>query len=532
MEGLVSDVTTWVSTKGLTVLDVLKQRAELEPERPFCQFDEGPWHSYGDFFNRCVALAHQLVGHGLQKGDRVEVWMSTRIDYLVAMFGIPLAGGVYVPLNSEYSPEQVASTVELCGARLIITDRSADEIAAVRASEAACQLEPLLVDAVGAISDRAGNALTDGAGATLPAVSSDDAALIMYTSGTTGKPKGVTFSQGNLMYVGQVKTSGLRYTRADRALDFFPLHHFNGGFQQILPIVICGASIILKSAFDAAGFSDQLVRHNITLTAVNSSHVYDLLAAPPSPNDDRHGCYRMMLGLALDDTTHERFEKRFNTKLLGVYGLTEALGPFIAGTIDYLSPRRSSGRPIPGYEVEIIGAKGEALGPGEAGEVRVRATVPHSFFMGYWNDPIKTNELFHGGWIHSGDLGYFDPDGSFYYLQRLVDQVHRKGRIFAPALAEDVLRSAPGVGEAVVLGLSDDEEHETLVAVVVLRADEATPAPDIDAVAAYCTDRLEADLQPDRWFAVDKITKDILGKVDRKRLRVEMKQRVSEDPRT
>lgn len=519
-----SGVSAWDSTKGLTVLDVLAQRAELEPERRFCRFDEGDWYSYGDFWTRCVALAHQLVKHGMQKGDRVGVWMSTRVEYLVAMFGIPLAGGVYVPLNNEYSPEQVAGTVELCGARLLITDRAVAEIGAVQGFPAGAELEPLFVSPAGTMTDRAGNPIGDGAGTTLPGASSDDAAVIMYTSGTTGKPKGVTFSQGNLMYLGQVKTGGLRYTPSDRALDFFPLHHFNGGFQQILPVVICGASIVFKSAFDPQGFSDQLVRDEITLTAVNSNHVYDLLATAPEPNDSRHGCYRMMLGLALDDLTHERFESRFNTKLLGVYGLTEALGPFIAGTIDYLSPRRSSGRPIPGYEVEIIGATGEPLGPGEAGEVRVRATVQHSFFMGYWNDPVKTSELYHDGWIHSGDLGFFDPDGSFYYLQRLVDQVRRKGRIFAPVLAEDVLRAAPGVGEAVVLGLGDDEEHETLVAVVTLRANEAKPVPELEAIAAFCTDRLEADLQPDRLLAVDKIAKDILGKVDRKRLRAEVRQ--------
>jgi long-chain acyl-CoA synthetase len=231
----------------------------------------------------------------------------------------------------------------------------------------------------------------------------------------------------------------------------------------------------------------------------------------------------MSLGLKLDAATHEAFERRSDTTLLGAYGLTEAVGPFILGRSHYRTPRLSSGRPVPGYEVAVIDESGARLGAGEPGEVIVRPTAKYAYFAGYWNDPDRTNALLTDGWLHTGDLGYFDPDGSFFYLQRVVDQVRRNGSLAAPCLVEDVIRSIDGVDEVVVIGLADAGQHETLCAITTLR-DPARPGGQegvSDAIRERCRARLPGDLVPDHVVVVDALPKDVLGKVDRKRLRQE-----------
>jgi crotonobetaine/carnitine-CoA ligase len=508
------------------MIDVLRQRAATETERLFCRFPDGRWRTYGELWDGARRFGAALSVHGVHPGDRVAVLMSRRFEYLQTMLGVFVAGATHVPINAEYAPSDVAAMMRNCTPSHFVTDTV---------------FAPTVVEADALIRGAGGPALTitsvDGAadgilgladthgdrGTDEPISGSDHLAVIMYTSGTTGKPKGVGFSHGNLMFVALEQSSD-RHSANDRGLNIFPFHHFNGGLSQLLPPIVHGGQVVVADGFDPVGFGRRLREDGITTTNVNSNHVYDLLAQPENPDDADHGCRRMSLGLKLDAATHEAFERRFNTTLQGAYGLTEAVGPFILGRPHFRSPRLSAGRPVPGYEVAIIDEAGKRLGAGEPGEVIVRPTAKYAFFAGYWNDPHRTNALLQDGWLHTGDLGYFNAEGSFFYLQRVVDQVRRNGKLVAPCLAEDVILQVDGIREVVVVGLADDDQHETLCALLTLR----DPAPDAAALRAAARDacaRLSAGLVPDLVLELQALPKDILGKIDKKRLRREMAAR-------
>jgi acyl-CoA synthetase (AMP-forming)/AMP-acid ligase II len=525
-------MTIWEAASGMTFLDAVRQRAHAEPDRPFCKFDNHPWHSYGDLWRSASRFCSGLTALGLQTGDRVIVFMSKRVEYLFALTGIQAAGAIYVPVNAEYSPAELAVLIEDCAPRFILTDATLTSTA-LAGAELAAGREPLVIT-VDTASPGEGNVrqladlLEEADDDVTPRAQTRELAIIMYTSGTTGRPKGVAFSHGNLMFLSLVKSVD-RSGPGDRGLDFFPLHHFNGGLAQIIPPMFHGSSVYLQRDFSPENFAEQLRDNAITTAAVNSNHVQALLAQPPAGDDAHHDCRRMTLGLKIPAAMFVEFERRFGTRLLGAYGLTEAVGAFILGSMDYRTPPQSSGRPAPGYELAIIDEAGARLGPGEPGEIIVRAQARYAFFAGYWNDQEKTDTLLRDGWLHTGDLGILAADGAFTYLQRAVDQVRRAGGLVAPCITEDVIIGHPGVLEAVVLGLADDPVNETLVAHVVLQpgASAVADAQQLTAIRALCFDQLDKRLVPDHVIRVEELPKDILGKINKKRLRHETRARLA-----
>lgn len=523
-------MTSWDISTGLSIVDIARQRSELYPDDPFCQFDDGPWHSYGDLWTAASSFATSLAALGVRPGDRVAVFMGKRFEYVAALFATMLAGGVYVPANCEYTIEQLAALISDCSPTVLLTDAHYEATAL-----SAATLDQTDSTTVASVDDpvssertvRFSRVNTHFSRFDPERVSSDQAAVIMYTSGTTGKPKGVTFSHGNVVYEAMLK--GLPRSSRDRGFNFFPLHHFNGGFGQIVPVVYKGASVVFLADFDPVDFGSQLKRHGATVSAVNSNHVLALLQQRPSANDHDHDCRYMTLGLKLDPATHRAFEERYATRLLGVYGLTESVGQFIQEQIEYLTSPYSSGRPLPGYEVSIIDEQGSHLPSGETGEVVVRSTSKHGFFLGYWNDPQRTSQMLSDEWMRTGDLGLMEDDGRFVYLQRTADLTRRQGKRTAPCQTEDLLREHIEVHDAAVIGLADHPDHETLVALVILRS--GLSSADAERILVelneLCAERANPLLVPDYLINTDSLPKDILGKLDRKKLRAELKVRIA-----
>jgi fatty-acyl-CoA synthase len=408
---------------------------------------------------------------------------------------------------------------------VILTDDHFEEVASSAANGLGIKVvsadEPNLSGATAHLADHLDSSVTD----LETRAETEAAALIMYTSGTTGKPKGVTFSHGNVMYEAMLK--GLSRSSEDRGLDFFPLHHFNGGFGQIVPVINNAGSVVFQSDFDPVDFGSQLNKHGITHAAVNSNHVYALLEQPPNSKDQDHECRFMTLGLKLDANTHRAFEARYRTRLLGVYGLTEAVGPFIRESHEYVTSPHSSGRPLPGYEVAVLDEQGERLPPGSQGEVVVRSQSRHGFFLGYWNDPERTKQTLSDEWMRTGDMGYVEPDGRFVYLQRIADMARRGGHRVAPFQTEEVMFEHPAVQEVAVIGLADDPDHETLVSILILHDSDGNREETLAEIKSMCAERVQPSLVPDHILTSQRFPKDILGKLDRKRLRQEIKDRLT-----
>jgi crotonobetaine/carnitine-CoA ligase len=506
----------YLSGAGACIDDWLRWRGTSDAHRLFAEFEGTPL-TWGAFDEMVEQVARGLVGAGAKRGDHIAIYMHNSLEFLYAMFGIMRIGAVYVPCSTLYPPDELLYQLQHVRARMIFTDPTLlPTLEKVRSSCKA--LETIIVTSDSALprAVRFRDLLAGGQPFSGPRPGADDRAMIMYTSGTTSRPKGIVFSHGNIVAVAGNCFSNFRWSPDDRLLHFFAMFHANGGLICLMPAIISGAALVMIPKFSASQFAQQLCEHDITYCNMNSTNIKMVLNNEPSEYERRHRTRRMMLGLTLDAADWLRWEERFNTRLIPTYGLTESLGICVA-----LSPHDpprpgSSGRVMRGYQAMVIDDDGGELPPGSPGEIVIRSLQRHGVTQGYYRDPVKTSEVFRDGWIHSGDLGYFDADGYFWFTGRKKDMIKRSGYNVAPAEIERVIAGVPGVKECAVVGTPDAIREEAIAAYIVPTAPgSVTKAAVIEACAAS----LAEYKVPQFVKLIDQMPLNFLGKLERKVLR-------------
>ena len=339
----------------------------------------------------------------------------------------------------------------------------------------------------------------------------DDLAMLIYTSGTTDRPKGVMLSQGNLSVAAEVWTRQLRWRPDDNYLHYFPLFHTNGGIAGVMPAIFAGASLTMIPKFSASTFGQSLMENNATLAAVNSTHIKMIMRHPVTDYDRAHRARRMMLGMTLDPEEWLAFEERFNTRLIGGWGLTESMGSKIMA--DPEGPRvvGSAGRVTRGYSLRLVDDDDLQVGVNEPGEGLLRTHQRHGLAMGYFKDPIKTRETF-GEWLRTGDIVRVDEKGYVWFVGRKKDMIKRSGFNVAGAEVERVIRDVQGVQEVAVVGTPDAMREEAIVAFVV---PEDSVSVSIDDVFDRCTEYLSDYKRPQFVEIVEDLPMNFVGKIDR-----------------
>jgi crotonobetaine/carnitine-CoA ligase len=444
--------------------------------------------------------------------------MHNCAQFFIAMFAIHRLGAVFIPCSTLYSEDELRYQLEHAEVKAIFTDEALlplvleslpddnlRERVIVYGSEVA---EPFLA------FDKFGEGYASDMPAESSGVTADDLAVIMYTSGTTARPKGVMLSHGNITTLAQTQAKYLGWTSEDRYLHYFPLYHGNGGLIGVVPAIWCGATLIMIPKFSASNFGRQLVENDVTLAPVNATNVKMILNNPVTEYDQAHKARRMMLGLSLTPEEFQTFEKRFNTMLIGTYGLTESLTAMIMGESGGQGPAGSAGRVTRGYTVDVQGDNGESLPPGEIGEAVIYSHQRHGLAMGYFKDPVKTKETFVDGWVHSGDFLRIDEAGYVWYAGRKKDMIKRSGYNVAPAEIERVIGDIPGVSDVAVVGCPDAVREEAIVAFIV-----ATTSISSVEVIDVCTQNLAHYKVPQFVEILDELPFNFIGKIDRKELR-------------
>jgi len=499
---------------------VFADHAARHGDRTWCEF-EGGVHSYASIDAQANQLAHALRDEmGIVKGDAVAVCMLNCAEYFVAMFAIHRLGGVYVPCSTLYSEDELAYQLEHAEVRAVITDgQNLDLVRRAKPAAETVRAVVVLGKAVGDDTVAFDDALagrSDALPAEAAAVTADDMAMLMYTSGTTDRPKGVMFNQGNLTSAAHTTAHHFRWTAADRYLHYFPLYHANGGLIGVGPAILVGATVVMIPKFSASTFGHSLVEHDATFVPVNSTHVKMVLRNPETEYDRAHRATRMMLGLSLTPPEFSAFEERFATTLMGTYGLTESLGICVIG--EPVGPRRvgSAGRVVRGYTMRVLDEEGNEVGPDEPGEAVVSAHQRHGLAMGYFKDPDKTEEVFGGGELRTGDVVRIDADGYVWFVERKKDMIKRSGFNVAAAEVERVVRTVPGVAEVAVVSTPDIMREEAIVAFVVPEPDATV---DVEEVFARCDAELADYKRPQYVELLEALPLNFLGKVERKRLR-------------
>lgn len=487
-----------------------------------CILFEGQRSTYAQFYELAARWAGGLQAWGLQRSDRVALFLANSPSFLAAYLGTHMAGGTVVLVNIQYRQTELRHILGDSGARLCVTD--AERLPELdRVTADLPELEAVVV--VGTTGHRAGGdgprtvagdafiAPTPAQHLTLP--TPDDIAIIGYTSGTTGRSKGAMLLHRNLAANSAAVTTAWHWTEHDRLLLTLPLFHVHGLCVGMNGTFLAGSTVDLRRRFDAAEVYDTLLRNEVTMFFGVPTMYTRLIAEAKQRNERPHPIRLFVSGSApLDVHTFAEFAQLFGQRILERYGMTETLMNL---TNPYDGDRRPGtvGQPFPGQEARVVDVQTRQPVPdGTPGEIQVRG--PH-VFKGYWKRPDATAEVFDAeGWFSTGDLGRRDPDGYFTIIGRARELIISGGYNVYPREIEEVLLTHPAVKEAAVLGLPHPDLGEQVVAAVVRRAEVEGSAQDLaDELVALCRDQLAAYKKPRKIIFVETLPRNALGKIQK-----------------
>jgi long-chain acyl-CoA synthetase len=503
-------------------------------DQTFLVYEDEHW-SFGELGRHVAAFGHLLVNdYGVKKGDRVAIAMRNYPEWVVAFSAIVSVGAVSVSVNAWWTEGEIAFALEDCGAKVLVADLER----ARRAEEAAGRLDVRVLvvrsggDELPAGMDRYEELVE--LGKPLPAVEvrAEDDATILYTSGTTGKPKGAVSTHGailqSLMGFGcRVAAEALRRQSAgDLApavasdptfILVVPLFHVTGCVAVMLSCYLGGAKLVIMYRWEPERALELIEREKVTNFVGVPTQSWDLLACPSFGDFDTSSLVSVGGGGApAPPELVRRVASNLGRGRPGIgYGMTEtnAYGPQNAGE-DYLSHPTSTGRGTPILEIEVRDPSGRALGRNEVGEIWFKG--PH-LFRGYWERPEETAETLVEGWLRTGDIGRIDEDGFVYVEDRAKDMVLRAGENVYSAEVEAVIYEHPAVHEAAVFGVPHERLGEEVAAVVLPRPGALLTPEELQAHVAA---KLASFKVPSRVLVVEKtLPRNAAGKILKRELR-------------
>lgn len=499
-----------------TVRDLWADLSEHSGDRTFLVFEDRAGrvsqYTYREFDALIDRTAHLFRTLGITRGAAVVLHGRNSPELLQCQFALAKLGAVTVPLHPRSTRAECADVLERTRASVVVCETEAlacypegvvRHALVVRGAEPADDA-PCADDAPDGrdwpCADRdapAGTRVADFAAqrdaqpdrlTDPPPLSSTDIAGIVFTSGTTARPKGVVLTHANLLFSGTYVGWQARLGPEDRLLTTMPACHVNFQLNALLPVLVAGATLVAVERYSASNFWRQVRRHDATVVQSIAMMVRTQLLQPPADDDRAHRVREVLYYLPLSDEEKRRFEERFGARILNSYGTSESLVGVI--TDPPCGPRRwpSIGRVGLGYEARIAGPDGRELPPHAIGEIQVRGVPGRTLMLEYLDDPEATARLYDAdGWMHTGDLGVVDPGGWFHYLDRRVHLIKRAGENVSPAEVEAALAEHPQIVEAVVIGVPDPIHDQAVKALVV-------PAPGASLteadVQAHCRTRL------------------------------------------
>jgi acyl-CoA synthetase (AMP-forming)/AMP-acid ligase II len=476
---------------------VLQHHATRSPHRAITIF-EGRTLTYGEMAARARRLAGTLAGQGVGKGDVVALLSYNCPEFLETIFAANYLGAVAMPINWRLAAPEVRYILEHSGAKAIFCDEAMADLA----NEAMATLprlgdpgtdEPPYIEAAG-----------------------DDVHRLMYTSGTTGRPKGVMLTHANLAWKNLAHLVEFGFNSDDIGLACGPLYHVGALDLTTTTLIAAGATTILHRSFDAASVVEEIERSRVTTVWLAPAMVNAIMALPGIEGRDLSSV-RVVIngGEKMPIPLIERIQRVFSSAWFAdAYGMTETVsGDTFLDRDSIISKLGSVGRSCLFLELDLWDAEGRSVAPGEPGEIVMRGP---KVFKGYWRDPDATAEAFAGGWFHSGDVGVRDEDGYLFIVDRLKDMIVSGGENIASSEVERVLYSHDAVLEAAVVGRPDPRWGEVPVAFVV-RRDNAVV--DADELLALCRDQLAKFKVPKDLAFIEALPRNPSGKVLKRELR-------------
>jgi acyl-CoA synthetase (AMP-forming)/AMP-acid ligase II len=495
---------------------VLAHHATRTPEKPLCSFGDDVV-TYAAMAKRAAELAAGLHAQGVRRGDVVGLLSYNCIEFIETIFAANYLGAIAMPINWRLAASEVRYILEHSQARALVCDESLVELA----NDATKGMEGGLLRAcVAAAAPEGWTALADlRAPADLPPaarVGGDDVHRLMYTSGTTGRPKGVMLTHANLAWKNLAHLVEFGITSADLGLACGPLYHVGALDLTTTTLIAAGAKVIIHRLFDADAVVDEIERSRVTTVWLAPAMVKDIMALPDIEQRDLSSV-RLVIngGEKMPIPLIERIQRVFPSAWFAdAYGLTETVsGDTFLDRDSIVTKLGSVGRPCLFLELDVWDDQGNSVPAGERGEVVLRGP---KVFKGYWRDPDATATAFAGGWFHTGDIGVRDEDGYLWIVDRLKDMILSGGENIAGSEVERVLYEHDAVLEVAVVARPDERWGEVPVAFVVLRADATATKDDL---VEHCRGQLARFKVPKDVTFLDALPRNPSGKVLKRELR-------------
>ncbi|WP_405915611.1 o-succinylbenzoate--CoA ligase [Streptomyces sp. NBC_00728] len=463
---------------------------------------------YAGLHTRTTRLAHALRTRGIRRGDRIAYLGPNHPSYLETLFAAGLLGAVFVPLNPRLAGPELAYQLADSGARALVHAPAPNGLAGVPPDGTDVRTH---IEVGGAYEELIAAASDEPID---QPVGPDDLCIIMYTSGTTGRPKGAMLTHGNLVWNAVNVLVDHDLTTDERALVCAPLFHTAGLNMLTLPVLLKGGTCVLTGSFDPAATLDLIERHRITFL-FGVPTMFDRMARHPRWAGADLSSLRVVTcgGSPVPTPLIAAYQERGLTFLQG-YGMTEAApGTLFLDAEHAVAKAGSAGVPHFFSDVRVVRPDFTPVEAGEAGEVVVRG--PH-VMPGYWGLPEETAAVFTDGWFRSGDAARVDDDGYVFIVDRIKDMIISGGENIYPAEIEDLLLAHPGIVECAVIGVADDTWGEVPRAVVVAREGVEL---DPDEVLASLSGRLAKYKIPKSVVVTDELPRTASGKLLKSRVR-------------
>ena len=522
------DPTKWV------LAEILRARAEAAPDKQFLKFADDPWISYGTVNAQANQVANALIARGVEKGESVSVMLPNSAEFLPTWFGILKAGAVMSSINTAYKGDFLSWTINLVEAKkLVIADIYLDRLDLIK--QELPKLEHVIVLETGnqegpdpSLPWEPLSELLAGAD-TEPGIeySWTDDARIMFTSGTTGRSKGVIkqnaadyFSaRGLLEVIRTLNGTPLEDLHKETFFSCLPLFHSNAQVLSAYPALVAGGRIAFVERFSSSQFWRQVKDAEATIFNSIGAVSYFIYNITPSELDRAHQVHTVFAAPAPKDIYHE-FEERFGVKFIEGYGLTET------GMATYMDPTRdpipgSCGKANPGYEVTIVEpGTDRPLAPNTPGEIVVDMKIPNIVMRAYYGMPEKTAEDFRNLKLHTGDLGRKDDEGYIYFMDRVKDYIRRRGENVSSMEVERQVSDHPQIKEAAVIGVKAGEGASSEDEIMVVCIAEGT-APDPAEFTHWMAERMPYFMVPRYIRFVETLPKTPTERVQKVKLRDE-----------
>ena len=529
-----------------TLRDLWQSVVERKGRRHFLTFQNRVGdvfeYTYAAFDEDVNRIANVFLDLGIEKGDHVALHLHSSPEFLMCLFGLAKIGAVAVPINEQYLADEAEYILENSDAICVVVEplfyETYQELLArghyfpkgVVVARAGTESPKSNIDfssiytPLGTVEEgqqgiydfwmmrcEQSAILRDSC-----ELASDDPVQIIYTSGTTSRPKGVVLTHANMVFSGLYGDWEVSQRGSDRVLTSMPACHSNFQLAALMPVITAGASLIIVEKYSATRFMKQIRHYKATVIQCVAMMLRTLLLQPVDPEEKNHCVREVLYFIPITDAEKEEFEQRFNMRIMNTYGSTESIGWAITDPPVGARNWPSVGRAGLGYKARICDMEDNELPPGEVGEIQIKGERGRSVMLEYYNNPEATENTFSAdGWLKTGDQGYQDDNGWFYFVDRKVNMVKRSGENISTTELEEILEQHPAIAEAAVIGVPDPIRDQAIKAFVRFAPGESMTLAEVEQ---YCKDHMASFKVPTFYEVVEDFPRTCSMKIEKKLL--------------